>query len=114
MSGFLEMFDNHVAPAIEKKAPLVREVGWQSAEKANERYRENLPDHIKDAMTITQADHSYYAFTRFALNHPVRDNFESAVNKAYKEEVGELQKGFNFPVEREKYINFYRKMMGEL
>lgn len=101
----MEMFDTHEAPVIEKKAPLVREPGWQAAN--NERFKQDLPDHVRDAMTVTQGDHSYYAFTRFAFGHPVRDNFEQSVNKQF----GKLEKGFDFKLERERYINLYREMM---
>jgi len=104
------MSSDHEAPVIEKKAPLVREQNWQSAN--NERFKQDLPDHVRDAMTVTQTDMSYYAFNRFAFGHPVRDNFEQGVNKAYKEQVGELQKGFIFIDERNKYQSFYRQMMG--
>jgi len=109
-SSFYDDFAGNEAPTVERKEIPKREVNWQSAN--NERFKKDLPDHVRDAMTVTQKDHSYYAFTRFAFGHPVRDSFESSVNKAYKEKIGELPKGFDFVVERELYIKFYQSMMG--
>jgi hypothetical protein len=103
------MSADHEAPIAE---PLVREVNWQSSN--NERFKRDLPDHVKESMKVTQKDLSYYAFSRFAFGHPVVDNFESTVNKAYKQKIGELEKGFIFIVEREKYIKFYRELMGSM
>jgi hypothetical protein len=105
--SFYDDFAGNEAPMADK--PLVREPGWQASN--NERFKKDLPDHVSDAMTVTQADHSYYAFTRFAFGHPPRDNFESQVNKAHKNQFGDLVKGFVFPVERDKYMKFYRGMM---
>jgi hypothetical protein len=102
-----DQFSGNQAPEQPKR--LVREVGWQSAEKVNERYRDSLPDHVKESMTVTQADHSYYAFTRFAFGHPVRDNFEQQVNKQF----GVLEKDFNFKQKREQYILLYREIMNQ-
>jgi hypothetical protein len=105
--------DNYIpkAPVAEQKAPLVREVNWQSAEKVNERYKDSLPDHVKESMTVTQKDFSYYAFQRFIFRHPPRDNFESQINIAHKERFGVMASGFVFQEERDKYIKFYRSMM---
>lgn len=99
------MSSDHEAPVIEQKEKPVREVNWQSSN--NERFKQDLPDHVRDAMTVTQTDMSYYAFTRFAFGHPVRDNFEQSVNKQF----GKLEKGFDFKLMRERYINLYREMM---
>jgi hypothetical protein len=103
---------DHTAPTTPPKKKLVREQNWQSAEKVNERYLDSQPEHVKNAMTVTQDDHGYYGFTRFVFGHPPRDNFESQVNKAHVEKFGKLLPGFNFIPEREKYIKFYRELMG--
>jgi hypothetical protein len=107
-SSLYDQFSSHEAPAIEQKAPLVREPGWQASN--NERFKRDLPQHVQDSMTVTQADHSYYAFNRFAFGHPVRDDFEQSVNKQF----GKLEKVFNFKLERDKYRSLYRNLMGEL
>ena len=104
-SGSLyDQFSEHKAPAIEKP---VREVNWQSSN--NERFKRDLPDHVRDAMTVTQKDHSYYAFQRFAFGHPVRDSFEQGVNKQF----GKLEEGFDFRLARNEYQKVYRNLMGE-
>lgn len=101
-----DQFSSHDAPTPHKK-PLVREQNWQSAEEVNKRYKENLPAHVKEAMTVTQKDLSYYAFNRFALGHPVRDSFEHEVNKLF----GKLTQPFDFKLERAKYIKLYKQHM---
>ena len=107
------MSDGHVAPEQPEKGITIvdrstpkREVNWQSAN--NERFKRDLPGHVKDAMTVTQTDQSYYAFQRFAFGHPVRDNFEQQVNARF----GKLEKDFDFRLERERYMKLYRELMG--
>jgi hypothetical protein len=108
MYDFME--GDYQAPVATASAPrekLVREAGWQSAEEVNKRYRDSLPDHVKESMTVTQKDHSYYAFQRYIFMHPPRDNFEADVNSKHTRPVGE----FDFQVERQRYVDFYRSMM---
>jgi hypothetical protein len=103
------------SPAPEAPQPKVREVNWQANREDNSKpYVNSMPNHVKEAMTITQKDLSYYAFSRLAFGHPVADSFEQSVNQAYKDKIGELEKGFIFIVEREKYIKFYKLMMGDI
>lgn len=108
-SSLYDQFSGHAAPTPQEK-PLVREQNWQSAN--NERFKRGLPDHVKDAMVVTQKDLSFYAFTRFVLKNPPRDSFEAQVNEAHKRKFGPFEYGFDFIAEREKYIKFYRGMMG--
>ncbi len=92
------------APEVESK----RAVGWQANRADNTKpYVNNQPSHVTEAMAIVQEDLGYYAYQRFAFNHPVRDAFEQEVNKAF----GKLIPLFNFQEQREKYIILYKQHM---
>jgi hypothetical protein len=100
--------ENYQGETIEKKAPLVREQNWQSAN--NERFKQDLPDHVREAMTVTQKDYSYYEFDNLAFNRNPRDNFGAKVNQAF----GKLEKGFVFKDEKARYQKLYKQLLGEL
>ena len=108
------MSNDHEAPVPEKgiqiteRKPLEREVNWQSSN--NERFKRDLPDHVKDAMATEQPDRSYYEFDNLAFGRNPRDNFGAKVNQAF----GKLAKGFDFRAEKARYIKFYKQLMQEI
>ena len=110
-SGSLYDFvdSNHTAPVIEQKAPLVREVNWQASN--NERFKRDLPDHVKDAMAVEVVDRSYYAFEDLVWNRNPRDSFTDKVNREFG---GKPTGDFSFRDEKARYIKLYKSMMQEI
>ena len=105
-----DFIDNsHEAPVIEQKAPLVREQNWQSSN--NERFKRDLPDHVKDAMNTEQKDESSMGFWRMFTNQNPKGSFEQSVNIRFggREAIGEL-----FREKKAEYITLYRQIMGEM
>ena len=103
-----DQFSGHEAPAVEPREPLEREVNWQSSN--NERFKRDLPDHVRDAMSTEQKDNSYYEFDNMVFGRNPKDSFGKSVNRTF----GGLTKGFDFREEKKRYITLYRKLMHEL
>ena len=108
--SFYDDFADNEAPVIEQK-PLVREVGWQSPKKVNERYRDSLPDHVKDSMRSEQKDESSAGYWRMFTAQNPDGSFEQSVNLRFggREAIGGM-----FREKKIEYVNLYREMMGSM
>ena len=97
--------DTHEAPQSKE-----REAGWQAnRDDMSKPYVNQMPNHVKEAMTIEQKDHSYYEFDNLVFGRIPKDSFGQSVNMAF----GELAEGFDFRAEKKRYIALYRKIMGD-
>lgn len=105
-TSFYDQFSGHEAP--QKKE---RRENWQAnRDDTTKPYTNNMPGHVKEAMVIDQKDFSYYEFDNMIFHRNPRDDFGRRVN----EKFGKLEKGFDFDIEKARYIKLYRKMMEEL
>ena len=69
------------------------------------------PKHVQEAMASEQKDESSNGFWRMFTKQIPKGTFEQSVNMAFG---GKPEGEFNYMKEKQRYIDLYRKMMGEL